>query len=472
MKTLSPEHRPLEYSVQSTPSPTIELGAMNGITISGPTGIRRKGYGQTEMGVRHPGNGHAFLRRISGSAHPIVVLILGLVALLVISSSATSQMTGDLELALSMHKSGKLRDAIDFYSEAIRKNPKSAEAYNWRGIAYDDLGETDKALQDFDTAIDISPNYADAYNNRGEIRRKKKMYREAVSDYSKAVQLESNFAEAYYNLGVVSEAENKPGAAAANYENYLKHKPDASDKSEVETKIKTLRQAAPATQRPGSSPVAQKPEESKPAQPQAAPKPTAPGAGRPAVPPKAAVPGGGMQGMPGMPNAPGIPGMPPNMPNIPGMPPGISPDMLISMVTGIGILSIIIEVALYLFVSAMLFLIAKKTNTTLPWLAFVPIAQIVLALNIAGKPLWWFLLLLLPVALVPLAIAGGLDPTGGTIVQILAAIILLIWAVVILFICIGIARARGKSVIWGILLFLFPCVLPGLIALAYLGLSE
>jgi hypothetical protein len=108
----------------------------------------------------------------------------------------------------------------------------------------------------------------------------------------------------------------------------------------------------------------------------------------------------------------------------------------------------------------------------LPWLAFIPIAQIVLALNIAGKPLWWFLLLLLPVALVPLAIAGGLDPTGGIIVMILAALILLIWAVVILFVCIGIARARGKSVIWGILLFLFPCVLPGLIALAYLGLSE
>ncbi len=173
-----------------------------------------------------------------------------------------------------------------------------------------------------------------------------------------------------------------------------------------------------------------------------------------------------------MPGVSGMPGMPPNVPNIPGMPPGISPDMLISMMTGIGILSIIIEVALYLFMSAMLFLIAKKTNTSLPWLAFIPIAQIVLALNIAGKPLWWLLLLLLPVAIAPLLMAAGFDPTGGTIVQILAAIIILIWAVVILFVCIGIARARGKSVIWGILLFLFPCVLPGLIALAYLGLSE
>jgi hypothetical protein len=68
--------------------------------------------------------------------------------------------------------------------------------------------------------------------------------------------------------------------------------------------------------------------------------------------------------------------------------------------------------------------------------------------------------------------AAGFDPTGGIIVMILVALILLIWAVVILFVCIGIARARGKSVIWGVLLFLSPCILPGLIALAYLGLSE
>ncbi len=465
MKTLSPEHRPVEYSVQSTPSPTIELRATNGITISGPTGIRRKGYGQTEMGVRHPGNGQAFLRRISGSAHPIFVLVLGLVALLVISLSATSQMTGDLELALSLHKSGKLKDAIDFYSEAIRKNPKSAEAYNWRGIAYDDLGETDKALQDFDTAIDISPNYADAYNNRGEIRRKKKMYREAVSDYSKAVQLESNFAEAYYNLGVVSEAENKPGAAAANYENYLKYKPDASDKSEVETKIKTLRQAAPATQRPGSSPVAQKPGESKPAQPQAAPKPTAPGAGRPAVPPKAAVPGGGMQGMPGMPNAPGIPGMPPNMPNIPGMP----LETLTGLMTGMGILGTILPIVFYLFSSFMLFLIARKTNTNLPWLAFIPIANLILMINIAGKSLKWILLFLVPILAPVLGFAAPMDPTGGILLGGLILVLILIPLVAWLFISLGIARARGKSAVWGVLLFL-PCT--NLIALAYLGLSE
>ena len=287
MKIFSPEHRPVEYMVQESPSPKNELGPTNGSGIA--RFIRRKDSRQTETRAYHPGTGSSFLRKISGSAHPRFILILALLAFLVSSLSAISQMTGDLELALNLHKAGNLKDAIEFYSEAIRKNPKSAEAYNWRGIAYDDLGETDKALQDFSAAIEINNNYADAYNNRGEIYRKKKMYREALNDYSKAVQLEPTFAEAYYNVGLVSEAENRPGPAAANYENYLKNKTDAPDKPEIESKIKALRQAASSTQRPGSSPVAQKQEESKPAQPQAAPKPTPPGAAKPAIPPKPAV---------------------------------------------------------------------------------------------------------------------------------------------------------------------------------------
>jgi len=365
---------------------------------------------------------------------------------------------------LSMHKAGKPRDAIEFDSEAIKKNPKSAEAYNWRGIAYDDLGETDRAFQDFNEAIEINANYADAYNNRGEIYRKKKMYREALNDYSKAVQLEPNFAEAYYNLGMASEAENRPGPAAASYENYLKYKPDASDKGEIESKIKALRQAAASTPRPGASAVAQKPGESKPAQPQAQPKPAAP-----TTPPKPAAPGvvGGTQ-MPGMQGVPGIPGMSQNVPNIPGMP-GISPDMLVSMMAGMGIISAVLPIIIYLFSAFMLFLIARKTNTNLPWLAFIPIANLILMINIAEKPLKWILLFFVPIVIPFLALVAPMDPTGGILVMVLGLVLVLVPVLAWLFLSLGIARARGKSAIWGVLLFL-PCT--NLIALAYLGLSE
>ena len=40
-------------------------------------------------------------------------------------------------------------------------------AYYNRGVAYDDLGQYQRAIQDSDTAIRLKPDYANAYNNRG-----------------------------------------------------------------------------------------------------------------------------------------------------------------------------------------------------------------------------------------------------------------------------------------------------------------
>ncbi len=146
----------------------------------------------------------------------------------------------DLDLALRMHRAGRPQDAFVYYSEAIRKNPKSAGAYNGRGVLYSELGETDMAIRDLGKAIEINPSYDDAYNNRGEVYRKKKMYREALADYQKAVQLEPNFPEAHYNMGLTYERSGKRLDAATAYRKYLELNPDAPDKTRIEALIKTL----------------------------------------------------------------------------------------------------------------------------------------------------------------------------------------------------------------------------------------
>jgi RNA polymerase subunit RPABC4/transcription elongation factor Spt4 len=51
----------------------------------------------------------------------------------------------------------------------------------------------------------------------------------------------------------------------------------------------------------------------------------------------------------------------------------------------------------YIYMAICLQVIAKKTNTTNDWMAWIPIANIFLMINIARKPLWWFILLLIPV---------------------------------------------------------------------------
>ena len=46
-------------------------------------------------------------------------------------------------------------------------DPNYADAYYGRGLAYGNLGELRRAIEDYDTAIRLDPNNADAYFNRG-----------------------------------------------------------------------------------------------------------------------------------------------------------------------------------------------------------------------------------------------------------------------------------------------------------------
>lgn len=50
----------------------------------------------------------------------------------------------------------------------------------------------------------------------------------------------------------------------------------------------------------------------------------------------------------------------------------------------------------YVYLALCLQFLAKKTNTADGWLAWIPIAQIFLMVNIAGKPWWWFFFILIP----------------------------------------------------------------------------
>jgi uncharacterized membrane protein len=107
---------------------------------------------------------------------------------------------------------------------------------------------------------------------------------------------------------------------------------------------------------------------------------------------------------------------------------------------GLMIFFLIVGVAAYVYTSLALQTIAKKTNTENAWWAWVPILNIVLMLNIAKKPIWWFILCLIP------------------FVNII--IIIIVWM--------AIAEARGKPSWWGILLIIpvVNIIVPGYLAWA------
>ena len=58
-------------------------------------------------------------------------------------------------------------EAIEYYTEALKLNLQLVEAYNNRGVAYNDKRDYDRAIVDCSKAIELNSNYAEAYNNRG-----------------------------------------------------------------------------------------------------------------------------------------------------------------------------------------------------------------------------------------------------------------------------------------------------------------
>ena len=112
-----------------------------------------------------------------------------------------------------------------------------------------------------------------------------------------------------------------------------------------------------------------------------------------------------------------------------------------AMLGGFMFIFLIFFLVFYVYIALALQTIAQKTNTENPWLAWIPIVNIVLMLNIAKKPIWWIILFFIP------------------LVSFVMAII--VWM--------GIAEERGKPNWWGILLIV-PGV--GLIVPGYLAWSD
>lgn len=375
-----------------------------------------------------------FAAKISGKLKPLahryifitVIAILLLCLLPTLGPAAPqTELPPALKEALALHTDGQVKEAIDLYNQVIEKNPKIAEAYNWRGMAYEEIGDTDKALADFNQAIQIAGNYADAYNNRGEIQRKLSKLPLAVEDFKRAISYDKNFAEAHYNLALVYEQQKKPHEAIAEYREYLRLAPSAADQNEVSAKLDELTKVAATVPAPRPQPDAT--------------KSTKRAAG----------------------------GTAPNMgPNAPFKMPGAMDFAKGAATPKFDLANSIFSILSYAFVGITLFMIANKTATPLPWLGFIPIANMYLMNSIARQSFNNFLLYF---ASIPGAVLAGLALAllGSWVI---AGVILLISVIAGMYawfrISFGMAAAMDADTIWGILLFI-PCTT--VIGLGYLA---
>ena len=93
-------------------------------------------------------------------------------------------------------------EAMRDFNIAIKSDPALPEAYNNRGILFQNTGNIEAALKDFSKAIELKSEYTNAYINRANILRDEKKYKEAQIDYNKSIELDPTIAIAYYNRAI------------------------------------------------------------------------------------------------------------------------------------------------------------------------------------------------------------------------------------------------------------------------------
>jgi tetratricopeptide (TPR) repeat protein len=108
--------------------------------------------------------------------------------------------------------------AVEYFSTAIRLNPRSVEAYFGRAYYYQLTRQYQKALYDYRKVIDLDPSNDKAYYNVGCINFDAKQYDEALRSWNICIQMNNQNVEAYYMRGLLHEARKNYKDALMNYE--------------------------------------------------------------------------------------------------------------------------------------------------------------------------------------------------------------------------------------------------------------
>jgi len=122
--------------------------------------------------------------------------------------------------------------AIDYFSSALKSPTRSSNkkvltiAFNFRGKAFYELREYDKALVDFAKAKELNPKFAEVFNNSGMVYYDLREYEKAIEYYTEAIRLDRKYIDALYNRGLVFLAKSEYKNAVEDFNEVIRLKPE------------------------------------------------------------------------------------------------------------------------------------------------------------------------------------------------------------------------------------------------------
>lgn len=144
---------------------------------------------------------------------------------------------------LKEHDPGKDRaDAIADLTEAIRLDPGNPEYREARGLGYQVLGDTTRAILDFDAEIRLAPDSAAGYAARAAVERLLHRDEEALDDGAQVLRFEPANAGVLYETARILYQRGDYTGAAARLEKAVAVNPGAADAQNL---LAWLRAACP-----------------------------------------------------------------------------------------------------------------------------------------------------------------------------------------------------------------------------------
>jgi tetratricopeptide (TPR) repeat protein len=97
------------------------------------------------------------------------------------------------------------------------------------------------ALTSADDAVRLGASVPEAHYQRGIVLMTRKDYPNAAGAFAKATQLDPTFASAFYYAGLANYRANRIDLMTNNFEKFVKLAPNAPERPEVESILRTLR---------------------------------------------------------------------------------------------------------------------------------------------------------------------------------------------------------------------------------------
>ena len=91
-----------------------------------------------------------------------------------------------------LFKQGKFKEAIEQYTEAIKRNPKNIAAYSNRANCYSKLMSWQQALNDSEKCIEIDPTFIKAHIRKGKTLHFLRSYHKAISAFDDGLKIDPN----------------------------------------------------------------------------------------------------------------------------------------------------------------------------------------------------------------------------------------------------------------------------------------